>query len=147
MFFIVFKLEINSMFIASILTIIGYSINDTIVTFDRIRSNYNKGKINKKNINELEKIVNKSVNETLFRSILTTVTTIIPVIILIICGSSEIINLNIAMLVGFIAGVYSSLFISNELWLIFETKSILKEPKKKKQYDEIDELNIKGINS
>ena len=147
MFFIVFKLEINSMFIASILTIIGYSINDTIVTFDRIRSNYNKGKINKKNINELEKIVNKSVNETLFRSILTTVTTIIPVIILIICGSSEIINLNIAMLVGFITGVYSSLFISNELWLIFETKSILKEPKKKKQYDEIDELNIKGINS
>ena len=147
MFFIVFNLEINSMFIASILTIIGYSINDTIVTFDRIRSNYNKGKINKKNIHELEKIVNKSVNETLFRSILTTVTTIIPVIILIICGSSEIINLNIAMLVGFIAGVYSSLFISNELWLIFETKSILKEPKKKKQYDEIDELNIKGINS
>ena len=135
------------MFIAAILTIIGYSINDTIVTFDRIRSNYNKDKINKKNINELEKIVNKSVNETLFRSILTTVTTIIPVIILIIYGASEIINLNIAMLVGFIAGVYSSVFISNELWLIFETKSILKGPKKKKIYDEIDELNVKGINS
>ena len=135
------------MFIAAILTIIGYSINDTIVTFDRIRSNYNKDKINKKNINELEKVVNKSVNETLFRSILTTVTTIIPVIILIIYGASEIINLNIAMLVGFIAGVYSSVFISNELWLIFETKSILKGPKKKKVYDEIDELNVKGINS
>lgn len=146
-FFIIFRLEINSMFIAAILTIIGYSINDTIVTFDRIRSNYNKDKINKKNINELEKIVNKSVNETLFRSILTTVTTIIPVIILIIYGASEIINLNIAMLVGFIAGVYSSVFISNELWLIFETKSILKGPKKKKIYDEIDELNVKGINS
>ena len=135
------------MFIAAILTIIGYSINDTIVTFDRIRSNYNKDKINKKNVNELEKVVNKSVNETLFRSILTTVTTIIPVIILIIYGASEIINLNIAMLVGFIAGVYSSVFISNELWLIFETKSILKGPKKKKVYDEIDELNVKGINS
>lgn len=146
-FFIVFRLEINSMFIASILTIIGYSINDTIVTFDRIRSNYHKDKINKNNIKELEKIVNKSVNETLFRSILTTVTTIIPVIILIIYGASEIINLNIAMLVGFIAGVYSSVFISNELWLIFETKSILKGPKKKKIYDEIDELNVKGINS
>ena len=50
------------------------------------------------------------------------------------------------MLVGFIAGVYSSVFISNELWLIFETKSILKGPKKKKVYDEIDELNVKGIN-
>ena len=83
----------------------------------------------------------------MFRSILTTVTTIIPVIILIIYGASEIINLNIAMLVGFIAGVYSSVFISNELWLIFETKSILKGPKKKKVYDEIDELNVKGINS
>lgn len=146
-FFIVFHLEINSMFIAAILTIIGYSINDTIVTFDRIRSNYKKEKINKNNVLELDKIVNKSINDTLFRSILTTVTTIIPVIILIICGSSEILNFNIALLVGFIAGVYSSIFISNALWLIFERKSIIKGPKKKKKYDEIDELCVKGINS
>lgn len=146
-FFMIFKLEINSLFIASILTIIGYSINDTIVTFDRIRSNYQKEKIDKNNVLVLNELVNKSVNETLFRTILTTITTIIPVIILILLGANEIINFNIALLVGFIAGVYSSIFISNQLWLILETKTLKKGPKKKKEYDEIDELSVKGINS
>jgi len=146
-FFIVFNLEINSIFIAAILTIIGYSINDTIVTFDRIRENYKKAKINKDNLNSLDNLVDTSVKETLFRTILTTVTTIIPVICLIILGAHEIINFNIALLVGFIAGVYSSIFISNQLWLHFEKKNIKKPKKEKKDYDEIDELDIKGINS
>lgn len=136
-FFGIFKLEINSIFIAAILTIIGYSINDTIVTFDMIRKNYNEK-------DKLDDIVNNSVRLTLFRSIITTITTIMPVICLIIFGAVEIINFNIALLVGFIVGLFSSIFISNNLWLILEIKR-LKRPKKEEK-EEVEELKIKGIN-
>ena len=118
LFFCIFKIEITSIFIAAILTIIGYSINDTIVTFDMIRENYKrfyKNDIKKKE--DLIDLVNDSVRLTIFRSVLTTITTIIPVICLILFGAREIINFNIALLVGFIAGVYSSIYISNQLWL------------------------------
>ena len=148
LFFCIFKLEITSIFIAAVLTIIGYSINDTIVTFDMIRENYKskyKNKITKED--DLIDLVNNSVRLTIFRSILTTVTTIVPVICLIIFGAREIINFNIAMLVGFIAGVYSSIYISNQLWLILENRRINKPDKPKKQDDdEIEELQIKGVN-
>lgn len=140
-FFGVFKLEINSIFIAAILTIIGYSINDTIVTFDMVRKNYNK----EVSSDKLEEIVNNSVRLTLFRSIITTVTTIMPVICLIIFGATEIINFNIALLVGFSLGLFSSIFISNNLWLILEIRR-LKKPKKEKKKEEVEELRIKGIN-
>lgn len=136
-FFGIFKLEINSIFIAAILTIIGYSINDTIVTFDMIRKNYNEK-------DNLDEIVNNSVRLTLFRSIITTITTIMPVICLIIFGAVEIINFNIALLVGFIVGLFSSIFISNNLWLILEIRR-LKRPKKEEK-EEVEELKIKGIN-
>ena len=140
-FFGVFKLEINSIFIAAILTIIGYSINDTIVTFDMVRKNYNK----EVSSDKLEEIVNNSVRLTLFRSIITTITTIMPVICLIIFGATEIINFNIALLVGFVLGLFSSIFISNNLWLILEIRR-LKKPKKEKKKEEVEELRIKGIN-
>lgn len=140
-FFGVFKLEINSIFIAAILTIIGYSINDTIVTFDMVRKNYDK----EVSPDKLEEIVNNSVRLTLFRSIITTVTTIMPVICLIIFGATEIINFNIALLVGFVLGLFSSIFISNNLWLILEIRRI-KKPKKEKKKEEVEELRIKGIN-
>lgn len=145
-FFAIFKIEVETTFIAAILTIIGYSINDTIVTFDRIRENYNNLK-QKANQEELEKIVNESVRETIYRSILTTLTTIIPVICLMILGAYEIINFNIALLVGFIAGVYSSIYISNQIWLILEIKRLKKPEKIKKNDDGPEELSIKGINS
>ena len=140
-FFSVFKIEINSIFIAAILTIIGYSINDTIVTFDMVRKNYNK----EVEPDKLEEIVNNSVRLTLFRSIVTTATTIMPVICLIIFGAVEIINFNIALLVGFIAGLFSSIFIANNLWLILEIIR-LKKPKKENRKEEVEELRIKGIN-
>ncbi|MDO5568937.1 MAG: protein translocase subunit SecF, partial [bacterium] len=144
--FVIFNIEISSIFIAAILTIIGYSINDTIVTFDRVRENC--AKIKGKVTDEvLTNIVNDSVRLTLFRTLLTTITTIIPVICLILIGSFEIINFNIALLVGFIAGVYSSIYISNQLWLWLEKKSNKKIKKEKKTKDnEPDELIIKGIN-
>ena len=159
LFFCIFKLEITSIFIAAILTIIGYSINDTIVTFDMIRENYKKklqqkiGK-RKKNIEdihlndeELIDLVNDSVRITFTRSVLTTLTTIFPVICLLLFGAKEIFNFNIALLVGFIAGVYSSIYISNQLWLILESRR-LKKPQKKDDSDkkEISEIEIKGVN-
>ena len=146
LFFSVFKIEINSLFIASILTILGYSINDTIVTFDVIRNNY-KEKYNDKisSLDELDKLVNDSIRRTLTRNILTSITTIIPIIILLCFGAKEINNFNIALLVGFIAGSYSSLFIATLVWLILEKRRILK-PVSEEDIDEIDELKVKGIN-
>ena len=166
LFFCIFKLEINSLFIAAILTIIGYSINDTIVTFDMIRENYNKAlnsknkKTNKKKNKKEEtivleslkeedliEVVNNSVRITFFRTILTTLTTLFPVICLMLLGAKEIVNFNIALLVGFIAGVYSSIYISNQIWLYLEIRSIKKPKKDKKDDDdEINELEIKGVN-
>lgn len=143
-FFGIFKIEINSIFIAAILTIIGYSINDTIVTFDMIRKNYNKKKEITKE--DLPEIVNNSVRLTLFRTIMTTVTTLVPILCLIFFGAAEILGFNIALLVGFIAGVFSSIYVSNQLWLILESKRLSKPIKEDKDDNEIEELKIKGIN-
>lgn len=147
LFFTVFKIEIDSLFVASVLTIIGYSINDTIVTFDVIRENYKKMyKNNITDVSKLDDLINISIRRTLFRNILTSCTTIIPVIVLMIFGSSLIFNFNIALLVGFIAGVYSSLFISNMIWLLLEKRRILKPVSDNDDDDEIQELKVKGIN-
>ena len=147
LFFSAFKIQIDSIFIAAILTIIGYSINDTIVTFDIIRENYkNKYKNNISNPNDLDNLVNISIRRTLTRTILTTITTIIPVIILLFFGSREITTFNIALLVGFIAGTYSSIFISNMLWLFLEKKRISKPVKVDEDDDEVQELKVRGIN-
>lgn len=146
LFFGITNLELTSIFIAAILTIIGYSINATIVTFDMIRNNYSSYKNKKVDDKILQEIVNNSVRQTLTRSILTTITTIVPVICLMLFGAFEIINFNIALLVGFIAGLYSSVFISNQLWLYLETKKLSKPDKPKKKIDEVEELQIKGIN-
>ncbi len=147
LFFSVFKIQIDSIFVAAILTIIGYSINDTIVTFDIIRETYKtKYKNNITDPNELEELVNLSIRRTLTRTILTTITTIIPVIILLFFGSREIITFNIALLVGFIAGTYSSIFISNMLWLFLEKKRITRPKKEDEDNDEVEELKVRGIN-
>lgn len=145
--FSLFKLEVSSIFVAAILSIIGYSINDTIVTFDRIRENV-KNKQKLKNKQELENVINDGLNATLVRSIITTLTTLCPVITLIVLGSHEIINFNLALLFGMIGGVLSSIFIACGVLYDLEKKNIGK-PIKKKWYeeDEIEEKKIKGINS
>ena len=74
------------------------------------------------------------------------ITTIVPVICLMVFGSNEIMNFNIALLVGFIVGVYSSIFISNNIWLYLEKRRINKPVKEDKDIDEVNELKIKGIN-
>ena len=146
LFFGATHLKITSIFIAALLTIIGYSINDTIVTFDMVRENYKNKYKNKCTDEELEDLVNISVRRTLYRTIFTTITTIVPVICLMVFGSHEIMNFNIALLVGFIVGVYSSIFISNNIWLYLEKRRIHKPIKEDKDLDDINELKIKGIN-
>lgn len=146
------RLEVNSMFIAAILSIIGYSINNTIVIFDRIREN--KKKLYKDRItsvDQLNNLVNVSLRQTIIRCIVTTVTTILPIISLIVLGSHEIINFNIALLIGFTVGTFSSLFISSQIWILFEKRNIGKDPNKhwyddNKKHKEKEELRVKGIN-
>ncbi len=145
--FTIFRLEISSMFIAAILAIIGYSINDTIVTFDRIRENLSV-EDNKKMTKDLfEEICNLSIRQTFGRSMYTSITTILPVLALIFLGSNEILTFNLAMLFGLICGTYSSIFIATTLFILLEKKNIGKPKKVKKIYtDEFEEKKIKGIN-
>ena len=145
--FAIFRFEVNSMFLAAILAIIGYSINDTIVSFDRIRENINNYDRKKLTKDKLEDIVNRSIGETFTRTIYTTFTTLIPIVILLILGSSGIFVFDMAMLFGLIAGSYSSIFISNVIFLMIEKRNIGKEEKKKIVYkDDLEEKKIKGIN-
>ena len=144
--FSLFNLEVSPMFIAALLSIIGYSINNTIVTFDKIKENLKDKKIKQKE--DLQVVVNESIQNIFSRSIITTLTTLIPVVTLIFLGTYEILNFNIALLIGLIAGAYSSLFIAPLMWYSITKKSVGK-PKKKKWYelDEVEEKRIKGVNS
>ncbi len=148
--FSILRLEVSSIFIAAILSIIGYSVNDVIITFDRIRENVNK-KRNIKNALELDDIVNNSLREILNRSIITTFTTLIPVVCLIFLGSHDIFEFNIALLIGLVVGTLSSIFVASQLWLEIEKKNVKSgkkiKDKEKIVLDEVDELRIKGINS
>jgi preprotein translocase subunit SecF len=110
--FSIFKIEINSPFIAAILTVIGYSINDTIVIFDRIRENQ---KFSKRE--PLAEVVNKSINQSLIRSFNTSITTFTVVAALFIFGASVIKGFSLAMLIGVVVGTYSSIFIASPLWV------------------------------
>ena len=145
--FAIFRFEVSSMFIAAVLAIIGYSINDTIVSFDRIRENLSKEEWKKLSKAEFEKICNRSIGETFTRTIYTTITTLLPVVVLLILGSSGIFTFNMAMLFGLIAGTYSSIFIATIVFMAIEKRNLGKEEKAKKVYkDDIEEKKIKGIN-
>lgn len=142
----IFHFEVNSMFIAALLAIIGYSINNSIVTFDRIRENLRKNK-EKLTQEKFMDICNKSIGETFTRSIYTSITTLIPVVALIVLGSKEIFTFNTAMLIGLIAGTYSSLLIAPALFMDIEKHSLGKLQKKKKVYrDDVEEKMVKGVN-
>lgn len=145
--FIILGLEFNFIIIAALLTIIGYSINDTIVIFDRIRENREKVyKNNIKSENELIDLANLSTNETLSRNIQTSLSTIVAVIILFALGINEIHTFNVSMFIGLVAGTFSTLFMAPRIWLYLETKK-LKNPNKYKEEEELEEKSIKGVNS
>ena len=145
--FSIFHLEISTMFVAAILAIIGYSINDTIVTFDRIREHLNEmdeKKITKKTIWD---VTNRAICETFVRSLHTFITTLIPIVVLLLMGSREILTFNLAMLFGLIVGVYSSIYIAAVIFAAVEAKSVSKPRKKKIIYtDEYEEKPVKGVN-
>ncbi|WP_230933638.1 protein translocase subunit SecDF [Priestia sp. TSO9] len=122
------KLEVDLTFIAAVLTIVGYSINDTIVTFDRIRENMQKFK--SKTFDDLAFIVNLSLRETFTRSMNTVLTVVIAVVALLLFGSESIQNFSIALLVGLMLGAYSSVFIAAQLWLVWKGKQLKREEQK-----------------
>ncbi|WP_197255682.1 protein translocase subunit SecF [Paenibacillus dendritiformis] len=131
--FSIFRLEVNLPFIIAVLTIIGYSINDTIVIFDRIRENMRFAKI--KNIHDLSRLVNDSIYQTLTRSINTVLTVLVAALCLFIFASESIRMFSLAILVGLAFGAYSSIFIASPLWVVLKSKekNKSKSPAKPKQ--------------
>ncbi len=113
--YMILRMPLNTAFIAAILTIIGYSINDTIVVFDRIRENI---KFARKET--YAEIANKSVNQTITRSINTSVTTLITIVLLYFLGVDAIKDFSLALIVGLLAGTYSSIFIAAPTWVAFK---------------------------
>lgn len=107
-FFSVTGLEVSLAVIAAILTIVGYSLNDTIVVFDRIREN-----LHTRRRDNYEKLVNASVNETLSRTIVTSLTTLLVVLSLVLFGGEVIKDFAITLMIGVIVGTYSSIFIAS----------------------------------
>ena len=144
--FAVLHIKIDFIIVAALLTIIGYSINDTIVVFDRIRENRSKLYRNKKVLTEeeLKSLVNTSSVQTINRNIWTSITTIVSVLTLIFIGLNDIFTFNIAVLIGLIAGTISSLLIGPRIWIFLERRSMLRPDDDDE--DEVQELKIKGIN-
>lgn len=124
------RFEVDITFIAAMLTIVGYSINDTIVTFDRIRELYKKKK-KVKTFDDLADVVNRALRQTFTRSINTVLTVFITVVALLIFGSESIRNFSFALLIGLLAGTYSSLFIASQLWLVWKSKQLGRKRTKK----------------
>jgi len=116
-FYALLKIPVNSSFVAAILTIVGYSINDTIVVFDRIRENRKYFKRN-----DHEALVNKSIEQTIVRSINTSVTTLVTILCLYIFGVEAIQDFALPLIVGVAVGTYSSIFIASPVWYILTTK-------------------------
>lgn len=143
--FAIFYIPVDFIIVASLLTIIGYSINDTIVVFDRIRENRKKLYNNRKELTdeEINNLVNVSSSNTFNRNIWTSITTIIAVVTLICVGLNDIYTFNISVLIGLIAGTISSLLIGPRLWIKFEKRTM---HKKDDDDEEEEELKIKGIN-
>ncbi|QHW37038.1 protein translocase subunit SecDF [Staphylococcus ursi] len=125
--FSLFRLEVDITFIAAVLTIIGYSINDTIVTFDRVREMLSKIKVITKE-EQIDYIVNSSIRQTLTRSINTVLTVVIVVIALLVLGASSIFNFSLALLIGLLSGVYSSIIIAVPLWGMLKKRELRKSP-------------------
>lgn len=142
----IFRLEINTEIVAVLLTIIGYSVNNSIVVFDRIRDRVraHRGRITKEEYSEL---VNEAIQATCTRSVFSTLTTMLPVIFLLFMGSGAIFVFNLTLLIGLIAGAGSSLFIAAQLWYHLRLREKPKKVKKvKRSKKELDEMIVPGVN-
>ena len=125
--FSLLSLEINLSIIAAVLTIVGYSMNDTVVIYDRIRENLNK--FHKLDISD---IANLSINETLARTIITSVTTLLALFSIFILGGEILRGFSFAMILGVLIGTYSSIFVASPILKYFKVsyKTIEKEEEK-----------------
>ncbi len=110
--FSILNVEFTIPIIAALLTIVGYSLNDTIVVYDRIRENLSKVKVK-----PLEEVVNESLNQTLSRTVLTSTTTLLVVIALIVFGGGIILDFAFALLIGVFVGTYSSVFVASPIMI------------------------------
>lgn len=125
-FFSITGLEVDITFIAALLTVVGYSINDTIVTFDRMRENMQRRRYLRK-YEDIVEVVNTSLRQTLGRSVNTVLMVTLTVISLLIFGSEAIRPFSIALLVGLIIGTYSSIFIASQLWVEWKHRELKKK--------------------
>ena len=125
--FSVLSLEINLSIIAAVLTIVGYSMNDTVVIYDRIRENLNK--YNRLNMSE---IANLSINDTLARTIITSITTLLALLSIFILGGEILRGFSFAMILGVLIGTYSSIFVATPMLKFFKVtyKTLEKEEEK-----------------
>ncbi|WP_078440185.1 MULTISPECIES: protein translocase subunit SecF [Bacillaceae] len=133
--FSLLQVEINVPFIAAILTVVGYSINDTIVTFDRMRENVKKEK-DIESFQQLAQIVNKSLLQVVTRSINTVLTVMFAAVALFLFGGEAIRSFALALVVGLAAGTYSSMFLCAQMWLVWEWKRLVKLKNKPKKVEE-----------
>ena len=109
-----FSVEVNAPFIAAILTVLGYSVNDTIVVFDRIRENLPKS------VENFENTINTSINQTLTRSVYTSFTVILTLLAIIFFGGASIRDFAIALTIGVFVGTYSSIFVASPILVVWE---------------------------
>ncbi|RNB54437.1 protein translocase subunit SecF [Brevibacillus gelatini] len=123
--FSVFNLEVDITFIAALLTILGYSINDKIVIFDRIRENLRTMK--SKTIPDLEHLVNVSLWQTMRRSVYTVATVFFTALAIAVLGSESIRNFSLALLFGLVSGTYSSIFIAAQVWVNLKERNMKKK--------------------
>ncbi|CAM9149287.1 protein translocase subunit SecDF [Mycoplasma todarodis] len=147
--FVITRVEISPVFIAGLLSVLGYSINDTIVTFDRVREKMkqNVGDLTKE---KLRKIANEAIKDTIKRSLLTSFTTIVAVIVLMSFGNATKMSFNVAMLAGLVSGTYSSIFIATYAWVHLEAYSQKRSQKRaQKKFWKLngpEEQTVDGIN-
>jgi preprotein translocase subunit SecF len=120
--FVVIRHEVSLPIIAAILTIIGYSLNDTIVVFDRIRENFQKLRER-----ELSLVVNQSINETLSRTLLTSITTMITVVAIFVFGGGLIKDFALALIIGVVVGTYSSIFVASPVVVYLDKRFFHKQ--------------------
>jgi len=112
--FAVFHLEFDLIVLAGVLTVIGYSLNDTIVVYDRVRENFRK--VRKKSV---EEIMDLSINQTLSRTIMTSGLTLLVVLALYLLGGEKIHNFALALIIGIVIGTYSSIYVAGSLAIVF----------------------------
>ncbi len=141
----IFRIEVNSSFIAAIITILGYSINNTIVVFDRVRENLKKPSLD--NLSNMQ-IADLSIKQTLNRTLNTSITTIMAIFLLALIGVPDMTEFVVPILIGLIAGTYASIFISAPLWAKMMSKTSkygIRQKAKEKENAKALQENEEGV--